>query len=324
MFQSIPPEAKSLIRQGHRFSPVYGARLSNHLPMALIAMSRLGACEKALHAEYQQALGHLEVMDALRTPAPLQLGNKEHNAAFIAHYRKKLEIDGVEATLTKVLATLLPGMAAGSFHALIRLAYAIESADLDEISHALAYWSSGYTTLGDIHYSTEKDAASHLNQALEAMRDHRYNKGIMIDHVEELAGLEKYRAIASQPVSLSKEQVAAIVLNHYAASNDFTLLHGVTGFHALLSLAPYIDNFDFALDCFWQAYVAAACSADYRKPLAPRHTKIKPDWRAWFQHALATRDDHTIKLVYSCARLYNQLQLPEALDAVCVRLEGTI
>ncbi|WP_281545631.1 questin oxidase family protein [Grimontia sp. SpTr1] len=320
MFKPITSEAISLIRHGHRYSPVFGPRLSNHLPMALIAMSRLGASSKDLHEEFQRATPHLEAEQAPVAPQALKLGEKTHNADFVLYYSKELETKGIEATLNEALPTLLPGIAAGSFHALIRLAYAVESEDFTEISHALAYWSSGFTPLGNLQYATDKDAVSHLNEALGVMRDHTYREGIIIDHVEELRELAKYRAVSTQPASLTKESVAIVVLSQYAASNDFTLLHGVTGFQALLSLAPFIDNFDFALDCFWQAYVGAACTAEYRDPVAPERRNIRPDWGLWFKQALATQDDHTIKLIYSCAQIYNELQLDEALFAINVRL----
>ncbi|WP_028023898.1 questin oxidase family protein [Enterovibrio calviensis] len=325
MYQSFTSIGFELIKRSHRFGPTFSARLSNHLPMALSAMQRLGASSDQLNAEYKRASGHLAPLgNALGVSAPT-LGQSTHNVDFVEYYREMLSQIGAEKTLKQVLPSLLPGISAGAFHGVIRLAYAVELGDIDETSHALAYWSSGHTPLGELSFQQNLSAEEDLNQALSIFHDQTYHEGIIIDHVEELITLQKYQTIASQPSSLSLEEVARIVLSQYSASNDFTLLHGVTGFQALVSLFPFIENHDLALHYFWQAYVAASCTAAYREPFqrpvqvhAPRDIL---DWSHWFEQALETENDHTIKLTYSCARLYDHLRLPEALSAIKYRLE---
>ncbi|MEI8610925.1 questin oxidase family protein [Enterovibrio sp. Hal110] len=324
MYQALSTTGLELIRKSHGFGPTFGPRFSNHLPMAITAMQRLGASPAQLEKEYQRAADHLAPLgEALGVDTPA-LGEKTHNADFVEYYRSMLGKLGTEETLRRILPSLLPGISAGAFHGVIRLAYALESQDIDELSHALAYWSSGFTPLGDLTFQQDLSPEDDLNQALSVFHDHIYRKGIIIDHVEELVTLEKYQAIASQPDSLSLEVVARIVLTQYSASDDFTLLHGVTGFQALLSLLPFIEDQDAALHYFWQAYVAAACTAEYREPHSNEklHSDVIADWSHWFEQALETENDHTIKLTYSCARLYDYLRLPETLYAVKYRLEN--
>ncbi|PMN70106.1 questin oxidase family protein [Enterovibrio norvegicus] len=325
MYQALSATGLELIRKSHGFGPTFGPRFSNHLPMAITAMQRLGASPAQLEKEYQRAADHLAPLgEALGVDTPT-LGEKAHNADFVEYYRSMLGNLGTEETLRRILPSLLPGISAGAFHGVIRLAYAVELEDIDELSHALAYWSSGFTPLGDLTFQQDLSPEDDLNQALSVFHDHIYRKGIIIDHVEELVTLEKYQTIARQPDSLSLERVARIVLTQYTASDDFTLLHGVTGFQALCSLLPFIENKDVALHYFWQAYVAAACTAAYREPYSNNEqlSDSIPDWPHWFEQALETENDHTIKLTYSCARLYDSLRLPEALYAVKYRLENT-
>ncbi|OEE81673.1 hypothetical protein A1OQ_04435 [Enterovibrio norvegicus FF-162] len=322
MYQPLTPTGLKLIKKSHRFAPTFGPRLSNHLPMAILAMQRLGASTDQLNAEYQRASDHLDPLGDAQGVSSPTLGNKEHNANFVEYYRLMQREIGTEKTLKKTIPFLLPGISAGAFHGVIRLAYAVELDDIDEISHALAYWSSGYTPLVDLSFRQGLTAEADLNHALSLFHDQTYKEGIIIDHVEELITLPTYQIIASQPNSLSLEEVARIVLSQFSASNDFTLLHGVTGFQALVSLFPFVENQDLALHYFWQAYVAAACTAAYRKPYQFLHSEVIANWPHWFKKALETDNDHTIKLTYSCARLYDRFKLPEALYAIKYRLEA--
>ncbi|RXJ73757.1 hypothetical protein CS022_07015 [Veronia nyctiphanis] len=117
---------------------------------------------------------------------------------------------------------------------------------------------------------------------------------------------------------IDRAKIVRLVTTQFIASNDFTLLHGVTGLQALLSLEPFIDDIDKALGYFWQAYVAAVCTSTYRHAFVPLATTSdnQKEWNSWFTKALASKNDHTIKLVYSCAWLYQSIALPELLMAI--------
>ncbi len=116
---------QSLVRAGHQFSSTYGGGMSNHLPMALVALSRLGAGDERLQAFYQV---YVRRLDAKRTD----------EAATAARYRQKLGDAGVESTLRELVPRLIAGMAGDPFHGVIRLAYALMMHDEKEIAEALA------------------------------------------------------------------------------------------------------------------------------------------------------------------------------------------
>jgi hypothetical protein len=89
----------------------------------------------------------------------------------------------------------------------------------------------------------------------------------------------------------------------YAATGDFTLLHGVTGCHAFGNLVGLFPNQFEATCCLWTA-IAAAYVASGNPPIEGFRLE-GDDTLSWPQvHARAARcdDEHDVKLAYSCWR----------------------
>jgi hypothetical protein len=97
---------RSLLQQSQIHAPLCGNRLANHLPMALLALDRLGSS-----GDYPR---------------------------FVRFFQERIREAGVDAVLHDWVPVLMPGLAASAFHAMIRLAYAIEGGLEDEIAPALA------------------------------------------------------------------------------------------------------------------------------------------------------------------------------------------
>ncbi|KDM90427.1 questin oxidase family protein [Photobacterium galatheae] len=323
MFHPIRPECLTLIQQGLQFDPLYGHDLANHLPMALIALDRCGASPLQLQRFYQDYTSHLQPVrqilpDQETTPA---LGHRDSFALFHQQFRQQLATQGDATVLREWLPVLLPGLAASAFHGMIRLSYALEAGDHEEIAMALAYWASEYQPLSPLTSTRHYSAETQLTLALDAFRNFKFQPGIIVDRIKEVVAQPTYQAIAEVPDKLTEAEIARLTIRAYLASNDFTLLHGVTGFDALQQLLPYVPDRQLALAYYWQAYVAAFCSAQPLPPfsLAPA-TRIEPDWPAWFATVTGLSDDHSIKLTYSCSRLYQTFAFDEYLAAIQMRL----
>jgi hypothetical protein len=105
----------------------------------------------------------------------------------------------------------------------------------------------------------------------------------------------------------SRLTAAAVAL--YAATDDFTALHGVTASHAIMIVAPYVDD-TAALSSWWFQALAAA----YVTIGAPRLIDPAQSLAPWLDStstwdelaASATRsdDEHVVKLVYSARELH--------------------
>ena len=98
-------------------------------------------------------------------------------------------------------------------------------------------------------------------------------------------------------------RLAQLAAERYAADGDFTVLHLVTSAHAMHVLLPWIDEDDRrdALGAYAVAY-AAAWATHPVAATAPHATAVLP-WDDVAARAVASDDDHAIKLVDSCREL---------------------
>ncbi|MBC7004391.1 questin oxidase family protein [Photobacterium sp. BZF1] len=330
MFQPISPKALQLIRQGQQFDPSYQDGLSNHLPMALAALSFCGSTDSQLEAFYRDYTPRLEPIRQL-SPAPKSsiavLGNKQHFPDFLAKYRQLVEQKGLEQAVMYALPQLLPGVATAAFHALIRLSYAVQIQDKEETAIALAYWASEFQPLGPLQVTTKYQGETQLKIAFERFNGYPFQPGNIVDRIDELITTPEYHEISANPAGVNLDFIAQSSIQLYLVSGNFTLLHGVTGLQALHTLMPLIEHKDLVVNYFWQAYIAALCAsrADTISPgkFQPLPTPSPVQWQAWLEQVQASVDDHDIKLVYSCAYLYQYFPYPEypvSVDSLLARL----
>ncbi|QUJ67940.1 questin oxidase family protein [Photobacterium sp. GJ3] len=319
MYSPIHAECLTLIEQGLEFDPIYGPDLSNHLPMALIALARCGASPHQLDHFYQAYAPNLRPIRQTIPPrhATPALADRDSFPAFLQQFRQQIALQDVNTVLREWLPILLPGLAASAFHALIRLSYALEADNDDEIAIALAYWASEYQSLGQLTFTDRYRPDEQLTAAYQCFRDVQIQPWIITERIGEVIAHPDYQSLAAVPETLNETEMARLIIRAYLASGDFTLLHGVTGFDALLQLMPYIADRRQALACYWQAYVAAFCSAETMTPLPTEPVAdIQPEWERWFDTVTSLSDDHTIKLTYSCSRLYQTFSFNEYLAAI--------
>ena len=117
-----------LLDDSQTHAPEFNGGLTTHLPMALHALHGLGASDARLRAFAARHADHPR-------DAPPEF------LALRAHHLAALERDGEDAVLRNVLPALLPGVAAGAFHGLIRTAHAVEAGHRGELASGLAYWA---------------------------------------------------------------------------------------------------------------------------------------------------------------------------------------
>jgi hypothetical protein len=294
---------RQLLEHGARFDAEHGAGLSNHLPMALLALQRLGASADRLEAFATRYASRLEPAPPAE-PWPAgdawkgRLGERGAWPAYRSLFAEWLAYEDADAVLSQALPGLMPGCGGAAFHGLIRTAYAVQAGHARELADALAYWACRYLPLGAAPSGRQKEP-SVLLPALEAALDGgSSDQGLIFERMREAAAVPAFaRAAARLRVHEGTlPALARLAAGLYARSGNFTALHLVTSAHAVRVLLPFVDDPALAVGHYWRAFAAGfgASGVKAGEPVEKR------DWPSLVGAAVASDDDHLIKLVDSC------------------------
>ena len=287
----------------------YDGGLANHLPMALVALQALGASDlrlQAFAATYRRKL--VPAPTAADWPAGEAWGSRLGVARAWSAYRSLfaqwLTRDGHDALLRQALPALMSGCGGAAFHGLIRTACAMRSGHDGELADGLAYWACCYLQLHAGAGEGDTDNPGMVLQALRhALGDWRANQRLIVQRMQA-AALQPAFAPQTRRLRIGADSLGALArlaIRLYAQGGNFTVLHLVTSCHALRLLLPYLDEPLPALRSFWAAYAAGAASLpDSAWALAPQPLPTAGfDWPQIAAKAVASDDEHVIKLVYS-------------------------
>jgi len=308
------------------FGPEYGASHgANHGPMAVDALVAMGGGDAVAGflGRYVRILSPLPPGVApLRGDGAEAFGRIERWADLVALVGRELEAEPWRRVLSRWVPRLAPGVSAAAFHGLLRTAHASRalvaqetSLRLDELARGLAYWAARFSPLpvaaGARRGLTPAAALRALAPAPDALAR---GQGLISARIEarapahpELAGAIDWVDLSGEPgaVALRLGAAAAEVLVRYeqSSSSSFALLHGVTGMGAVSLLVPHLpdDAARVLLRHAWHGLAALrvcfAGASDLRPVPAPT-TPIA----ALVADAVASHDDHHIKLTECCAR----------------------
>ena len=294
-----------LLTAGRRFAPEYDQGLSNHRPMALLALQRLGADAARLQA---WAAAYESRLQPAPSPAAWptgdawtsRLGDPSAWPVYRDLFTQWITHEGAAETLEQVLPALMPGVGAAAFHGAIRVAAAARSGHPDELADALASWASRWLPLGPLPAGDGPEADPEA--ILLRLRAGRSRQRLIVDRMAEAARdttlhaeLARLAIDDAQPDALL-QRLARLAAKAYALSGNFTALHLVTGCHAMHVLLRFAIDRGAALRAFWQAYGVAVVAAQLRPrpPVPPR------PWPELVAAAIAHDDEHVIKLVEAC------------------------
>ncbi|MGA8806727.1 MAG: questin oxidase family protein [Thermoanaerobaculia bacterium] len=293
----ISNTCRSLIADSRRFSTTYGAGFFNHLPMALLALERLGGDDARLR-EFATFYAKRLRLQAPSEPLPNDdwreaLGQRRYEFALAAEFDRTRS---TPALLHDVVPHLTAGLASEAFHGAIRVAYAVDSGDDVDVAPALAAWVTGFSEFGGAAAETKFVSAADAFAVLAD--DDRFAttiEGRSIDarlaRVNALPAFADYRA-AIENITLA--DLAMIAARIFITTGDFVALHLVTACHAVRVLQPFLapSALDILANAMLAAYVAIG-----RPPLA---TTFIDDGSDLASRASKSDDDHDLKLVYCC------------------------
>lgn len=297
-----------LLDGGAAFDAEYGAGLSNHRPMALLALARLGATDQQL-----LAFEHTYARRLQPAPAPAswpageawaaRLGDRAAWPAYRDLFQEWLRNDFARDVLNQALPRLMQGCGAAAFHGLIRTAYAVQAAHRRELADALAYWACRWLDLGAPASERAPEGAGKHRSAdpqavLRQLHATSSDARLIFQRMQVAAAAPSFQATASrlQVDDTTLQRLAELAAMAYAASGNFTALHLVTSAHAMRILLPFVDEPLPAMRAYWWAFAAAVCASGLQAGSAP----APRPWPDLVAAALASDDDHLIKLVDSC------------------------
>ncbi|MEK8108762.1 questin oxidase family protein [Micromonospora sp. M12] len=136
----------------HRTGPEYQGWLSNHGPMAVEALVRHGH-QARVHRWLDGYLGRLDELPRGLHPIDdwqSALGDPKRAGDWLAYFDRQLREHQWRAVLGTWWPRLLPGIAAGATHGVIRVGHAVRALDgdgenwqrLTELGQALGYWAA--------------------------------------------------------------------------------------------------------------------------------------------------------------------------------------
>ena len=280
-----------------RFSPLYQGFLSDHGPMATLALHGIGAgpdrAQDYLQA-YQQRLSPL-------TEAPSDyLRHRDEILHDIAR-------SGMDAVLARRLPTLISGWAKDAYHPLIRIAYGYEFGIEQEVAAGLAYLSWCGPDQIVIQLARAATPVAQATDAFQSMRGcatavtpTRNFNACLVEILDNPHFRSAAVVVPDQQIEFSRQALAV-----FHATHNFFALHLVTGSHAfrLLDIFTGTDGeaiFAIGLLAGYAALGAPEFSladlsifgADFRPDSGLPDTA--EDWLA-----LVSDDEHDIKLAYS-------------------------
>jgi hypothetical protein len=289
-----------------------GRGTTNHCPMALVALRRMGASPARLRAFFD-----LWTRDYALDAPPLDLVIARHDwarhlgdgaafGALRAVFLDWITADGAPPVLATVLRDAPFAPASGALHALIRLAYGLEAGHAGEIAAGLAALVAGHLPLEiPLAGLPRADSASAaFEQAARAMGEAGVQGEMITTRLRKVGADARFRqAVLAPPTSASLiDDLAAAALDAYWRTPDFTILHMVTGTHAAHTVFARLPKVQVAalLPPLW-----IALCATYASVRQPARSDASPltldlDWREICRMAVESDDDHVIKMTYTC------------------------
>lgn len=269
------------------YGPFFGDGFTNHVPMVQSALYRMAIDEKTIVnvSSYLVDKWALQPFDhyVKVTRLDKHLGDRSSYLGYIDFFKQEVEEKGLEKVIKTSLQTFKTGLSAMLFHGIIRLSYAIENGFEDEIIRALAFYACGFE---EIEFKGRSIPLSLVKPEITRFIQSREGYFYLSGEIED-----KEAAIVDSLAEL------------YMNTGSFIVLHTITGFQALVSLKRYFKDFSHAIDCFTVCVERSLLRIDQND-----YKQIELDtlysFEELFSYMTDEKDAHTIKLTYSCFRLF--------------------
>lgn len=286
------------------YSPIHHGELTNHLPMYQHAMTTLGVADETINLRTETYVARTELKDLSKHGVEM-LPLEEAYLSEVEFYKEQLANKSIEVVIKDFLKDKSDTMASALFHGMIRLAFAIEKNDLEEIARALSYF---HVVAKPMDFDMDRPYTDNPTQAWNNLMASRMATDVSFDYstimlntlqVVDDSGLKE--KISQLVVNEDTEKrIGYIIARWYMKTRDFYVLHLMTGYYALLQLKPFINDFDEWLNKYWQMAQVISLITTERLPII--EMSVNP-WDDIIEEARAMTDVHDVKLFYACKGL---------------------
>lgn len=327
----------------HVSGPERDGWLSNHAPMAVEALVRHGQ-QRTVHRwldRYRHKLEEMPRPTAAVSSADWHtaLGDPRRIADWAIYFERETSERPWREVLAEWWPRLLPGIAGGATHPVIRVGHSIRTLlseeetgpRVTELAHALGYWAARHRPLPRLRPLPGASRAAATLDLVPAVRDrsegieHRLNQLTALPrwpspplrpHGAELPASE-----AASP-ELARAQLVELVTaatHRYAThghGEPVMLVHAATAPNAVLRTLPALppDLWAPSLAAAWAA--SAAVTAAYTPDHAVAATPTRATPQEIFERAAAHGDDHTIKFTDTALDVADGVALTAAVRSI--------
>ncbi|MGI5211587.1 questin oxidase family protein [Plantactinospora sp. CA-290183] len=339
MADSMLDEAYERLRET---GPERDGWLSNHAPMAAEALVRHGHGE-AVHRWLDAYADRLEERPRGIWPIPVDewrdpLGDPTRAGDWLDYFERELAAEPWRTVLARWWPRLLPGIAAGATHGVIRVGHAVralldqETAPrLAEFGHGLAYWAARWQPLAPPgagpYRSTDPRSAL---DGVPLVPDQRYGARARLAQLADLpgwpaaAGMVPGRPGQDVPIRLAAIVDAAVVrYGSHGYASPIMLVHAATAPNAVLRTLPAlpVTLWGPSLDAAWAATAAVTAAYAPAEPRSRRPADPAPQIDEVMSRAADSGDAHAIKFVDTAVDVYARGGRPSVLALALYSVE---
>lgn len=320
----------------HRTGPEFEGWLSNHGPMAVESMVRRGQ-GRVVHRWLDGYVRRLEDLPGTRSPIadgewPSALGDASRLGDWLAFFDREVRERPWREVLVTWWPRLLPGIAAGATHGVIRTGHATcallareDAPRVAELGQALGYWAARWQPVPTVAPAGAARPAEALEQVPRVADQ---SQGIR-HRLSQLAGTPGWTSAlgALRPAGTPgavRERLAEVAdaatfryLTHGHGSGVM-LVHAATAPTAVLRTLPVLPEtlWEPSLDAAWAASAAVTAAYAPADPAPSADLPAAPgDAGEAFDRAVRHGDEHAIKLADTALDAYERTGSTDALRA---------
>ena len=318
----------------HRTGPEFDGWMSNHGPMVVEALARRGAAA-TIHRwtdDYSRRLDQLPAPSRplVASTAAESLGDHTRLGDWIAFFERRLDEQPWRDVLATWWSVLLPGIAAGATHGVIRVGHATvalraheNEVRVRELAHGLGYWAARWQPVA-VPVPQGADSAASLVTTVPRVA---HQEGGIRDRLAQLPvtrGWAEHGAALRAPVTTDDvrrsldDLVDAVVLAYprIAVGQPTMLVHAATAPNAVARALPSLpaELWRPSFDAAWAA--TSAVLAAYRPAVLADGEATTLDVDDTWAAAVDNGGEHVVKLADTALDVLERTGDPRALAAV--------